>query len=259
MIEHPAGADPRIRHSLRATFAFALGLFVAALPAAAAGTRLDDETAASGLKEALGIGTTRAVETLGRLDGYLGNPEVRIPMPERMESLGRALRKIGQDELVDELETSMNRAAEAAAPLAKDVFLTAIKGMTFRDAVTIVRGSGHEATDYLIEHAGPELGERFRPIVGEQLDSVGATRAFNDFMRRTERLPFVDRPAVDLSEHVTSKAIDGLFLMIAREEEKIRKDPLARTTDLLRTVFGGDTDEQEEKRPWWKRVLSRDS
>jgi len=236
-----------------------LTCLLAAPQALAAAGRLDAGTAASGLKEALQVGTGRAVELLGQVDGYLKNPEVRIPIPETLNTVTKGLRKLGLDHVVDEFEISMNRAAETAAPLARDVFFDTVRQMSFDDAVAIVRGSEHAATDYLAEHGGPRLVELFRPIVGETLESVGTTRAFNGLMERAEAVPFMKTPALDLDEYVTGKAVDGLFVMIAKEEEKIRKDPLARTTDLLKSVFGGAAEEDgKKKQPWWKRVLSSD-
>jgi hypothetical protein len=212
--------------------------------------KLDSSTAASGLKEALQVGTGKAVDLLGQADGYGGNPEVRIPVPERLSFLKKTLRAIGQQDLVQEFETSMNRAAEAAAPLAEEVFVDTIKEMSFPDALAIVRGADHEATDHLREHAGPKLGERFRPIVDAQMNNVGATRQFNKMMDATADLPLVSKPAFDLGRYVTDKALDGMFLMIAREEERIRRDPLARTSDLLEKVFGG-----EKKKSRWKKLF----
>src|SRR5262249_48995851 len=149
------------------------------------------------------------------------------------------LKTIGKGRMVDEFVVSMNRAAEAAAPLAKDVFLDTIKQMSFQDAVKIVRGKDHEATDYLRTNAGPRLDALFKPIVAGRLGKVGPTRWSASMMGPAASLPFVGRPPFDLDVYVTGKALDGLFLMIGREEEKIRKDPVARTTDLLKTVFGG--------------------
>jgi hypothetical protein len=179
------------------------------------------------------------VDLLGRTDGYLGADDVRIPLPDKLDKIGTALRAIGAGDHVDDFVASMNRAAEAAAPVAKSVFVDAIREMTFDDAMTILRGRRHEATDYFRAHAGPRLAQRFRPIVEDKLDAVGATRSFNELMDRTARLPFLERPAFDLAAYVTDEALDGLFLRIAREEERIRTDPVARTTELLRKYFGG--------------------
>ncbi len=229
--------------------------FLALAPSASAA--LDGRTAAAGLREALTVGTGRAVDTLGQTDGYLGNLDVRIPMPEKLEFVEKTGRLLGADDMVDEFITSMNRAAESAAPLARDVFVDAIKAMSFDDALRIVRGQQHEATDYLQSTSGPRLAELFRPLVEEQLDAVGATRSFEQLMDRARRNPLSSGLTFDLPDYVTGKALDGLFLMIAREEEKIRADPAARTTELLKTVFGGGA-EEGGKRPWWRRVLKRD-
>jgi uncharacterized protein DUF4197 len=220
----------------------------------AAAASLDPRTAADGLKEALGVGTGRSVDLLGRPDGYLKNLDVRIPMPEKLHVVDRGLRTVGRSDLVEEFVTSMNRAAEAAAPLARSVFLDTIKQMTFQDAMTIVRGRDHEATDYLRANAGPRLDALFRPIVAQQLDHVGATRSFDSMMGRASTLPVVGRSAFDLDAYVTGKALGGLFLMIGREEERIRKDPVARTTDLLKTVFGAAGESTRKKTPWWQKV-----
>jgi uncharacterized protein DUF4197 len=221
-----------------------------------AGARLDPKTATDGLREALGVGTSRSVDLLGRPDGYLKNVDVRIPMPEKLHVVEKSLRTIGRGRLVDEFVTSMNRAAETAAPLARNVFLDTIKQMSFGDALQIVRGRDHEATDYLRQNAGPKLDTLFRPIVGEQLDRVGTTRSFDAMMSRASSLPFAGKSAFDLNAYVTGKALDGMFLMIGREEEKIRKDPVARTTDLLKTVFGAAADSGRKRSPWWKKAVT---
>jgi Protein of unknown function (DUF4197) len=234
----------RLAGRLSAGF-FCLALAVAP---AAAGGKLDNRTATSGLKEALSQGAGKAVGLLGQPDGYLGNNEVRIPMPEKLKTVDRGLRTVGRGDLVEAFVTSMNRAAEAAVPVAKPVFLNAIKSMTIQDALSIVRGKDHQATDYLRETTGPRLSELFAPIVGEKLDAVGATRSFDALVKRYAALPLTGKPTFDLRGYVTGKALDGLFLMIAREEENIRTNPVARTTDLLRKVFGAD----RQKTPWWK-------
>jgi len=196
------------------------------------------DTPSDGLREALRVGTSRAVDALGRPDGYLGNADVRIPVPPKLDKLARALRTIGAGSLVDDFVTSMNRAAEAAAPVAKGIFFDAVRQMSFSDALAILRGNAHEATDYLEAHSRARLEGLFRPIVAEKLQSVGATRDFDRLMRKTESIPFIERPAFDLNGFVTDAALDGLFVEIAREEEKIRRDPVARTTALLKKYFG---------------------
>ena len=198
----------------------------------------DLSTPADGLREALRVGTGRAVEQLGRADGYLGVVDLRIPVPDKLDKIAGALRAIGADDYVNDFVTSMNRAAEAAAPVARGVFVDSIREMTFSDAMTILRGHEHEATDYFHEQAGPRLADLFRPIVEEKLGAVGATRSFSELMDQTSRLPFVGRPAFDLTSYVTDRALDGLFLTIAKEEERIRHDPIARTTELLKRYFG---------------------
>ena len=197
----------------------------------------DGSTPTDGLREALKVGTSRAVESLGKVDGYLGRDDVRIRMPEKFEPLADALGLVGRGDLVDEFVTSMNRAAEAAAPVAREVFLDSIREMTFDDAMTILRGEAHEATDFFREHAGPRLAERFRPIVDGRLDEVGATQDFNELVDEVNRLPFLKKPVFDLGDYVTTRALDGLFLTLAREEERIREDPAARTTALLKKWF----------------------
>jgi hypothetical protein len=200
--------------------------------------KLDEGTASSGLKEALSVGTGRAVDALGAVDGYLKNDAVRIEAPSALKPVEKALKLMGQEQLVDEFVTSMNRAAEAAAPLAKQVFLDTIKEMTFQDALTIVRGKEHEATDYLEAHSRDRLTELFRPIVSTKLQEVGATAAFDKLVDRYATVPFAGKPVVDLDGHVTHAALDGLFTMVGKEEENIRTNVVARTTDLLQQVFG---------------------
>jgi hypothetical protein len=194
-------------------------------------------TAADALREALTVGTDRAVDRLGRPDGYLGEHALRIDVPDDVEPVARALRVFGRDDLVAEFVTGMNRAAEAAAPLARDVFFRSIREMTFDDAMTILRGDGHEATDYLDRSARSRLVAAFRPVIDAKLNTVGATRSYRELMDEVSHVPFVDRPTMDLADYVTNRALDGLFLSLAREEEKIRRDPAARTTELLRTWF----------------------
>ncbi|MDH3784359.1 MAG: DUF4197 domain-containing protein [Acidobacteriota bacterium] len=200
----------------------------------------DQSTPADGLREALKVGTGRAVERRGQAGGYLGDALAEIAIPRKLASAARALELTGRGNLVEEFKVSLNRAAEAAAPVARDVFVDSIRQMTFDDAMTILKGNDSEATDFFRRTAGVELARRFSPIVDDSLAQVGATQRFDGLMDRIEALPLVDKPVFDLTEYVTDEALDGLFDTIADEERKIRTDPVARTTDLLRRWFGGD-------------------
>lgn len=202
-------------------------------------TTLDAGTAAAGLKQALEQGTQQAVATLGRENGYFGNPRAKIPLPENLAKLDRALRKVGQAKAADEFVLSLNRAAEAAAPEAKAIFLQVIRQMTVKDAIGIVRGPDDAATRYFRERAEDTLEKKFRPIVTSATDRVGVTHRYKRLLRDAgPAAPFLDVRSLDIDDYVTRKSLDGLFLMVADEERRIRQDPVARTTDLLRQVFG---------------------
>jgi len=229
-------------------------LVLAVAPADARKKRLDSGTAEAGLKEALSVGTVRAVETLGRIDGFLRNGEVRIEVPEKLEPVEKVLDFLGQEDLVKEFVESMNRAAEVAVPVARDIFLEAVKEITFEDAVRILQGGEHAATDYLEEKSRDRLFELFQPTVAGKLEEVGATAAFDRLASRYAALPLMDKPLFDLDAYVTDKALDGLFHMVAREEENIRKNVVARTTDLLQKVFGSrEARKAGDRKPWWER------
>ncbi len=199
---------------------------------------LTEKDAADGIREALVNGTGQSVKLVSVLDGYWGNPEIRIPFPEEAKDMESKLRNIGMGKKVDEFNVSMNRAAEKAAAEAKPIFIAAIKGMTVRDAITIVRGADNAATMYLKNTTSPELINKFQPIIKTSLDNVDATRYWSDLITIYNKIPLVRKMNPDLAAYVTQKAIDGLFIMIAREELKIRKDPMARTSELLKKVFG---------------------
>ena len=199
---------------------------------------LTNETVVSGLKEALRIGSGNAVSLNGKVDGYFKNAAIKILMPEKLKSLEKGLRLAGQSRQVDEFVLSMNRAAERAAPFAKDIFWGAIKRMTFSDATRILKGGESAATDYFREATTEELTTAFQPIVTQSMESIGVTRQYKVLAGRYNALPFVKSQAFDLDRYVVDKALDGLFYVLAEEERKIRTDPAARVTDLLRTVFG---------------------
>ena len=199
---------------------------------------LSNETMVSGLKEALRIGSGNAVSLNGKVDGYFNNVAIKILMPEKLKPLEKGLRMAGQSRQVDEFVLSMNRAAEKAAPFAKDIFWGAIKRMTFSDATRILKGGDTAATDYFRGATTEELATAFQPIVTESMESIGVTRQYKVLAGRYNALPFVKSQAFDLDRYVVDKSLDGLFYVLAQEEHKIRTDPAARVTDLLRTVFG---------------------
>jgi hypothetical protein len=199
---------------------------------------LDAETAADGLREALRVGTERATASTSTVDGFLGNELIRIALPEQMTTMTAALRAAGMGDQVDELDVAMNRAAEQAAGEARAVFWEQISSMTVNDALDIVNGSDTAATDYFRERTSDSLRARFQPIVAEKIQTVGLYQTYKPLADSFNAMPFVTTPAVDLESYVTEGALDGLFTVLGEEEQKIREDPVARSTDLLRRVFG---------------------
>lgn len=199
---------------------------------------ITEKDAADAIKEALVNGTGESVKIVSVINGYWENPEIKIPFPPEAVEVETKLRALGFGKKIDEFNLSMNRAAEKAAIEAKPIFLAAIRGMTVKDAINIVKGENNAATVYLKNTTSPELITKFQPIIKTSLDDVSATRYWNDLITLYNKIPFVKKMNPNLSEYVTQKAIDGLFVMIAREELKIRKDPVARTSELLKKVFG---------------------
>jgi len=195
------------------------------------------EEAASALKEALIQGTSTGVDLLSVADGYFENPEIKIPFPPEAKGVENKLRGIGLSNEVDQAIESINRAAEKAAIEAKDLFIGAINALTIEDAMNIVAGEKDAATQFLQRETTTELQNKFSPIIKASLDEVGATKHWGTLMTNYNKIPFVKKINPDLTEYATSKAIDGLFVMIAKEELNIRDNPAARTTDLLKKVF----------------------
>ena len=191
-----------------------------------------------GLKDALARGISRGAVIASARDGYLGNPKLRIPFPEEIRQVESAFRKLGLGSEVDRFVRQLNRSAEKAASRAKPIFIKAITSMTIRDAFEILNGEPDAATRYLIRTTGDDLRAEFRPIVSDKLKETSATRYYGDIVRRYNMLPLVKKVDPDLESYATDKAIEGLFLLIAEEEANIRANPRARTTQLLRRVFG---------------------
>lgn len=202
------------------------------------GLGVDAATAAKGLKEALRVGAKSAVALVSKPDGFLGNPEIRIPLPGAMKDMARGLKRIGFASQLDEFERSMNRAAESAAGEALDVFGKAIAEMSISDARGILAGGPTAATDYLKGTTSDELRARFSPIVEKSMARTGVVAIYDRLMQHWKALPLAARPNLDLDQYVTQKTLDGLFLMIGKEEGRIRSDPKARASDLLKRVFG---------------------
>lgn len=198
---------------------------------------LNDAKIASGLKEALQIGTQNAVNLTGRLDGYFRNEVIKILMPEKLQTLEKGLRLVGYGPRVDEFVLSMNRAAERAAPRAKAIFWDAIGEMSFEDARKILNGGDTAATDYFQDKTTDRLAAAFRPVVDKAMNEVGVTRRYKELIGRYEAIPFVTSERLDIDQYVVTKALDGLFYVVGEEERKIRTNPTARVTDLLKEVF----------------------
>lgn len=205
---------------------------------APAGGKLDEGQVVSGLKEALSVGTANAVAATSKVDGYFANAAIKILVPEKARKIASVLEKAGFREEVDAFVLSMNRAAEKAAPQARARFVAAIREMTFDDARRILAGGDTAATDYFRGKTRQKLYDDFRPVVSKSMDEVGVTRSYKRMVARYSALPFLQADSLDLDRHVTEKALDGLFYVVGQEERKIRTDPAARVTEILKTVFG---------------------
>lgn len=198
----------------------------------------DNGSTASGLKEALSIGTENAVKSVSQTDGYFSNRAIKILMPGNLQKVADVLGKAGYQKEVDDFVLSMNRAAEKAAPQALPIFTDAIKQMTFEDAQKILHGGDTAATEFFKQKTHDKLYTAFKPSVSSSMDQVGVTHSYKQMMGKYESIPFMGKESVDLDHYVTNKSLDGLFYMVGQEEKKIRTNPAARVTDLLKTVFG---------------------
>ena len=202
------------------------------------GNKLSNDEIVSGLKEALVKGSQSAVNVLGKENGFLSHPQLKIPMPEKLQAVESGLRKIGQDKIADQFVLSMNRAAEEATPKAMSIFSDVIKSMSVDDAYNILKGSDNAATEYLKEKGGGQLQQQFLPIVKQATNRVGVTEKYKALIDNLGMMSqFIDVESLDLDQYVTNKAVDGLFTLVAKEEKLIRENPAARTTALLKKVF----------------------
>jgi hypothetical protein len=200
------------------------------------GSNLSNDDIISGLKEALRVGADSSTKRLSKLDGFFGDAAIKILMPEEAKKVERTLRNFGMGSMVDKAILSMNRAAEDAASGVGDIFWTAIKGMSIKDGLQILRGGDFAATDYLKSVTTSELTEKFRPVIEAALVKVDATKYWKDIFTNYNRFS-KDEVNTDLTAYVTERALSGLFYNISLEEQKIRKDPAAQVTDILKKVF----------------------
>lgn len=199
----------------------------------------NESDAAMGIRAALERGALAAVAQLGRADGFLNNPKVRIPLPGALEDAAKLLRKLGQGKRVDELETAMNRAAEAAVPQARSLFVSTAKAVTVDDALKIVKGGPTSVTDYFAGKTRTPLGERFLPIVTKSTEKVQLADRYNRVAGKAAEMGLMQGDETNVQKYVTGKALDGLFFMIGEEEKKIRADPVGTGSAILKKVFGG--------------------
>ena len=202
------------------------------------GGGLSDVKIGSGLQEALKVGTGNAVVQTSAVDGFLLNKAIKILMPKNLQTIEKPLRMVGYGPKIDEFVVGMNRAAEKAVPFAKEIFWDAIGQMTFDDARKILSGGDTAATDYFKAKTSKKLQTAFRPSVETVMNDVGVNRQYNDLIGRYQSVPFAKNVTFDVNQYVTEKATDGLFYVVGQEEKKIRTNPSARVTDLLKDVFG---------------------
>ena len=183
------------------------------------------------------MGSRNVVNQLGALDGFNKDPEIRIPLPPSLDRVRTMLDKVGMAQLFQDLELRLNRAAEDATPRAKQLFSDAIAQMTFKDVQKIYNGPDDAATQYFRAKMSPALAAEMKPVVDNSLSRVGAIQSYGNMMKEYEALPFVPDVKADLSRHVIDRGIDGIFHYMAKEEAAIRKEPVKRTTELLKKVF----------------------
>ncbi len=216
----------------------AAGLLLATAAYALSFDALSNKDAAGALKEALTQGAGKAVGLLGKTDGFLGNPKVKIPLPESLQQVESLMRGLGMGKYADELVTTMNRAAEAAVPEAKTLLVNSIRQMSVQDAKAVLTGGDDAATQYFRRTTAEPLAARFKPIVVKAMAKVKFAEKYDDFAGKAAKLGLIGEADAHLQNYVTQKALDGLYLMIAEEERAIRKDPVGAAGSLAQKVFG---------------------
>ena len=216
----------------------AVGTISTVLARSAAGAAVTETDAASGIRAALERGAGAAVELLGRTDGFLGNPKVRIPLPGFLGDAAKLLKLTGQQDRVDELVTAMNRAAEAAVPEARTLLVNAVRSMSVEDARAILTGGNDSATQFFATKTRAPLMDRFLPIVERATEKVALADKYNAIAGKAAGIGLLGKKDANLQQYVTAKALDGLYLMIGEEEAKIRRDPIGTGSAILKKVFG---------------------
>jgi hypothetical protein len=199
---------------------------------------LGSDEIGEGLREALRVGTQTVVEQLGKSGGFNLDPQIHIPLPSQLDQVKSILGKVGMESMLTDLESRMNQAAETAVPKAKTLFVDAINDMTLDDVMAIYNGPDDSATEYLKSKMSDSLAIEMKPIIDKSLADVGAVKTYDDIMQQYSSVPFVPKVDVDLSDYVVQKGMDGIFYYLAKEEAAIRQDPVKRTTDILKQVFG---------------------
>ena len=226
---------------LRPSFAVLLMATVVMTWAAPSLSRLDEisnKDAVSGLRAALEKGSVAAVSSLGRTDGFFGNPQVKIPLPDSLTRADKLMRRFGMGKYADDLILAMNRAAETAAPEAKQLLIDSVKKMTVQDAKGILTGGNTAGTEYFRRTTQDQMRKRFLPIVKHATAKVGLAQKYNEYAEKSVAVGLVKKEDANLDDYVTQKALDGLYFMIAEEEKKIRADPVRTGSSILRRVFG---------------------
>jgi hypothetical protein len=201
------------------------------------GPGLSESKIASGLKQALQVGSENAVKIVGKPNGYFGNPAIKIEMPKDLHLLESGVRELGFGPKIDEFILSMNRSAETAAPAARKIFIDAIFAMTFEDAKRILSGDNTAATQYFKEKTTGQLTDAFTPVVKRTMSENGVVKQYDSLTEQYKNIPFAKSQSLDIDHYVVSKALDGLFYELGEQEKQIRTNPAARTTDLLKDVF----------------------
>ena len=194
--------------------------------------------ASSGLKAALGQGAQAAVALLGRPDGFLGNPKVRIGLPGSLDDAAKLLKTFGQGQRIDELLTAINRAAETAVPMGQDLLVGAVQSMTVTDAKNILTGGDTSVTQFFADKTRAPLGQRFLPVVYQATEKVNLAQSYNAFAGKAASFGLLKKEDANLGEYVTGKTLDGLYLVIGEEEKKIRQNPMGSASAIVQKVFG---------------------